>query len=120
MLNYRAIAGLLLRVSLGGLFLYFGLQALLEPNVALSYIPSYVDFLATNTFITIWGVIEIIIGLMLVLGVFTKWAAFAAAALLVPIIISLGLNEVAYRDIVILFAALRLAYEPSHALSLTE
>ncbi|MFT4250745.1 MAG: DoxX family membrane protein [Candidatus Woesearchaeota archaeon] len=119
-MNYRAITGFFLRISIGALFLYFGVQALTQPLVAMSYIPAYAEFLANNTFITVYGVVEVLIGLALLIGIYVRYAALLAAALLVGVVIALGNNEVMYRDLVILFATLVLAYEPAHLWALKE
>jgi len=115
MMNYRALTGFFLRFSLGAIFLYFGIQAILDPNTAMSYIPAYAEAIfANSTFILIWGIVEVLVGIALIVGVYVKYTSLIAAALLVPIIISVGLNEVAYRDVVILLAAVHLAFEPAY------
>lgn len=115
MINYRAVTGLLLRISLASIFLYFGIQAVIDPVTAISYIPAYAEAVFANqTFITGWGVAQILVGISLFIGFYTRITAFIAAAMLIPIMIALGVNEVMYRDVIIFFAALHLAFEPAY------
>lgn len=115
MINYRALSGLFLRLSLGAIFLYFGIQAAIQPEIAMSYIPAYAEAIFANSiFMIVWSTAEILVGVALIIGLFPRIAAYAAAIMLIPIIIAVGFNEVMYRDIVIFAAAIHLAYEPAY------
>lgn len=110
--KYSDISLLLLRISLGALFLYFGLLAVTDPEGQLSWMSTWVNSLpviGTPVFIFVFGIVQIIIALCLILGIYVRYAALAAGAALIGIIINLGFNDVAYRDVVILTAALVLA-----------
>ena len=61
------------------------------------------------TFIYLLGVFEIIVGGLVLIGLYTKISAIICAVFLLGIIASLGFNDVMIRDAGLLFLALGIA-----------
>lgn len=98
-MNKNAIGLLLLRIGLGGVFLWFGTDKFINPDIWVHYIPSWFPMLIpVSLFILLMGVVETLVGLMVLAGFYTRIAAAFAALMLVPILISLGYNEIGVRD----------------------
>lgn len=119
--QYRDQAVFLLRIALGGIFLWFGVTAVLDPSSQLFWLASWIrdiPFVGTTAFISVFGVFEILVGLALLLGVFPRFASLLAAAALLGIVVNLGWGEIAFRDAVLFFASLVLASQERHRWSL--
>lgn len=96
-LKYLAIPSL--RYALGLVFIYFGASQLMNPNRWTALVPEGVQsIISANIVVTINGVFEIIFGILLILGLFTKLVSFLLAIHLAGITISMGLNPVGVRD----------------------
>ena len=108
---------LILRLGLGTTLLWFGITSILEPNVWSSLVPSFSPIQPTNVVIMM-AIFQMIIAIFIIIGSFTRLAALLMALSLIPIIISLGYNDVAVRDFAILMAAISLAMSGSKKLSL--
>lgn len=103
---------LLLRLGLGGVFIWFGIDKFFHPKLWSAYMPPWFSGILPVemfTFIYLLGVFEIIVGLLVLIGLYTKFAAGISAAFLLGIIASLGLNEIMIRDVGLLFLALGIA-----------
>jgi len=101
------VAGLVL------IFGYFGITKFTEPEVWISFIPQGFDGflgLARGTWLSIFGVIELVLAAALLFPhrMVRKVAAFAMAAHLVGVLTQVGWNDVAVRDIGIMMSALAL------------
>ncbi|HLD15892.1 MAG TPA: DoxX family protein [Candidatus Nanoarchaeia archaeon] len=119
----RRWANLLLRVSFGLIFLFSGMmKVFFYVRVPVEKI---LPFLGPDYGSIILGAVEIIIGLLLVIGLFTRYAALGATGLLVVFVISgliLGLFQQAglIKDIVLVFASLMLVADGARKWSLDE
>ena len=100
---------LLLRFSLGFVFLWFGIDKFVHPEIWAGWMPSWL-VLPQTQFIYALGVVETVIGLCLVLRVAVSVAACAAAFLLACIIVSVPWSEISVRDIGLLGAVLALVF----------
>jgi uncharacterized membrane protein YphA (DoxX/SURF4 family) len=102
---------LLLRIGLGGVFLYFGISHLVSPVQSTKWVPEGVAALLPNilTFIYVLGAVEVIVGLLVLIGFLTRVAASLAVVILLGIITALGFNEIMIRDTGLMFLALGLA-----------
>ncbi len=110
-MNKSTIGLLLLRIGLGGVFLWFGIDKFVHPAIWANYIPQWFPMLIPmSTFILLLGVVETIVGALVLFGLFTKYAAAVSALMLIPIIISLGYNEIGVRDFGLFMLALGLAF----------
>mgnify|MGYP001592470870 CR=1 FL=1 len=119
----RRIANFLLRISLGLIFLISGLgKVFFYERVPIEKI---LPFLGPEWGSVLLGIAELMVGLLLVLGLLTRWAALASAALLVIFIVSgliLGLFMQAglIKDVVLVFASLMLYADGARKWSLDE
>ncbi len=100
---------LILRVGLGFVFLYFGIDKFLHLEANAALVKSF-GFIPINaTFFTIfYGVLELIIGAFLFLGLFTRIAAGLATFMLASIILTFWFNQHTFlvRDVGLLSIAL--------------
>ncbi len=109
-MNKNTIGRLLLRIGLGGVFLWFGIDKFVHPDIWVNYIPSWFPMLIpVGTFILLMGIVETLIGLFALIGVYTRTSAVIAVLMLIPILVSLGYNEIGVRDFGLLLLALGIA-----------
>ncbi len=100
---------LLLRLGLGGTFLWFGVDKFLSPLVWINWIPAWImPYLGNSSSLFLYGLgaVEILLGLFVLLGYYSRWAAGGAALFLLGIVFSFGLNEIMIRDLGLAFLAL--------------
>ena len=103
---------LLLRIGLGGIFTWFGIDKFFHPKFWSAYMPGWFSGLLPTdpiSFMYVMGVFEVVVGLAVLLGFFTRIAAGISAAFLFGLIASLGLNEIMIRDVGLMFLALGIA-----------
>lgn len=106
-MNKNALGLLLLRIGLGSVFLWFGIDKFFNSSVWQHFIPDWFPMLIpAEAFILLLGVVETIVGVLVLFGLFTRFAAGLAALMLIPIIISLGYNEIGVRDFGLFLLAL--------------
>ena len=108
---------LLIRLGLGFVFFWFGIDKFIHPALWIGWIPQYVLSLIPifpGIFIFLLGVIETILGALLLLGVIVRLVALISAIHLLAIIFSLGFNDIVVRDIGLLAMALSLAVQKKH------
>lgn len=73
--NYSSYAYALLRIIAGFLFLWHGVQKLIGfPSGMPAGVPAYIIYIA--------GPIELVGGILIMIGLFTHWAAFLASGLM--------------------------------------
>ncbi|MBX4196667.1 DoxX family protein [Candidatus Pacearchaeota archaeon] len=96
----KKYAPIILRVGISLVFLWFGSQQLLHASDWTTYLPGWVNSLPLQptTFVLANGIFEIIFGLMLILGLFTRFTAALLAIHMLGIVSSIGYNDVAIRD----------------------
>lgn len=113
-----AYALLGLRASLGALFGYFGVLAVLDPaRQQAQWVAAWIlelPVVGSVEFIFAWGVFQLLLALALILGVYLRFAGVAAAVALLGITVSVGLNDIGYRDVVLAFGALVVASYEHH------
>ncbi len=105
----RRYIPLLLRLPLGFIFVFFGIEKFLEPAATLAIIQaSMVAFLFPpgNAMIYVIGAVESIVGVCLLLNIQLRKTAFLASILLLNIIIIAQIPQ----DIILLGVALALAF----------
>ena len=118
--NYK-ISTLFLRIALGVFFLWFGIDKVLTPSNWLGWIPDSIFPVLpfeVAKFILLEGIIEIIVGVLLTIGLFTRVAAAVSSLQMMLIIIFIGFNEATIRDIGLLGGTISLLITGSPALSL--
>ena len=112
----QIFAPVLLRIGLSLVFLWFGFNQFFNPEMFLGYVPQQVAMLmypfmqshhlllvysaeqASLRLIMFNGIFEVILGMLLLLGLFTRITAGLLALHLLSIAVSLGYNDVMIRD----------------------
>jgi len=110
-------SSLILRFGLGLTLFWFGITSILEPDMWSSLVPSFIPIQPTIVVVAM-AIFQVLVAVFIILGAFTRLAALLMAISLIPIIISLGYNDIAVRDFAIFMAALSLAMSGSKKLSL--
>ena len=111
----------IIRLGLAFVFLFFGVHKFLDPLVWIGFIPPIVLKMvpfSANVFIHLQGTLELLLGVALFFGILVRYVSLIAALLLAGIIISVGIDPIAARDVGLLSMALALAVAKEHPLSL--
>lgn len=110
----------LLRIGLSLVFLWFGIKQLLTPSWGIALLPSWTHYLGiTETaFVIANGLFEVVLGILLILGLFTRCAAILLTLHLVGILLTLGYNEIAVRDFGLMMGTLAVALHGTDRLCL--
>lgn len=101
----------LLRLGLGFSFLYPGIAMLIEPNVWLGWFPAFIienlpSSIPAFYVIYVTGVFDILIGFLLVFGIFLRWAAIFGVVHLVGVLAlgPAGSFVITFRDVGLVFS----------------
>ena len=111
-LNKQKMPGILLRVGLGLVFLYAGIDSLREPLVWVGYVPGFlVHVLKPDLSVRIIAVYELVLAAWLLSGKFKKYAALLSCLTLAGIV-ALNTKQliITFRDVGLLFASLALFF----------
>lgn len=125
----------ILRIGISLVFLWFGISQLVNPESFLGYVPEwlyqqepqmmhgFMQFMqrAPNfiyAIILLNGIFETIFGALLLIGYFTRIAAFLLALHLFGIAFSLGYNDIAVRDFGLALATASLIFSGAGELSM--
>ena len=100
---------LILRLGLAFVFIWFGINQLISPEGFFGYVPNFLSN-QINLIILLNGIFDTIIGLALLIGFKVRIITLIKSVQLTAIIITLGYNDVAIRDIGILFAGISLFF----------
>jgi uncharacterized membrane protein YphA (DoxX/SURF4 family) len=128
--KYHHLTGLFLRLGLGFIYLYSGYGKLfLGDNTigvcsnrgeAAALVGNYTWIpIDPQVFVIIQSVVELLLGLMLVLGIKTRWAATISTGLLIIFLIFIDFNLV-WKNIALLGASIALALTRDNAFSWDE
>lgn len=110
MKNYTQHGRFLLRIGMALVFLWFGISQITNANLFISWLPLWAQQLSNPTlFVMLNGVFEIIFGLLLITGLFTRISAVILGFHLVGIITSIGYNDVGVRDFGLMLATFSIA-----------
>lgn len=105
----------LLRVGLGLVFAWIGVDILRHPETWLGFVPSTLPLGITREVgLKLNGVLDVALGLFLIADKFPKITAAVASLHLVGILATQGINAVIIRDVGLLGAALALVAWPHH------
>jgi len=99
--DYKDYSAPILRIGVSIVFLWFGFNQVFDPNYFISYLPAFVYQLPFSviSFVMFNGILELILGGLLIAGMYTRVVAFLLGLHLLAITISLGYNEIAVRDL---------------------
>ncbi|MCC6934515.1 MAG: DoxX family membrane protein [Candidatus Yanofskybacteria bacterium] len=108
-----------LRIGLAFVFLWFGVDAFLQPAYWVqAWMPDFVQRLTvgvgmgTENAMFLFGMFEVIVAVSIATGFFMRYFAAAAAAFLLGILVTHGLNEVVVRDVGIIAGLIALVLWP--------
>lgn len=104
----KSFAPVVVRVGIALVILWFGSQQLIDAGPWTGLIPAWatgISGLLATTLVTLNGVSEIIIGILLLLGIFTRIVGLLSALHLTLITFVVGYNGIGVRDFGLAMAA---------------
>ena len=118
--DLRNYSSFVLRIGISLVFLWFGINQVLFSKDWVGWLPSFALNMGIKdvTLILINGVFEIIFGLLLLIGLFTRFSSLILVIHLLGIIFSLGYNDVAVRDFGLMIATLSIFFNGGDRFSL--
>lgn len=97
----------ILRIGLGFVFMYFGWQSVSDPSLWVGLVPHWTNAIMPATdLVFVHGIFEIVLGILLFSGYFTRIISFLLFLDLVHIITLLGWSDITVRDIGLAFSML--------------
>ena len=101
----------LLRLGISFVFLYFGINQLISPKDFIAWLPSEASIipLSSVTLIILNGSLEVFLGIMLLLGLYTRISAVILSIHLFAITYTIGYTQIGVRDFGLSVATLALA-----------
>lgn len=112
MINLKKYAPITVRIGISLVFLWFGFQQFFHASDWISWLPSFagiLPFKAVNL-ILFNGLFELTFGLLLILGIYTRFSSALLGLHLIGIIFSVGYNEIGIRDFGLLTALLSIFF----------
>lgn len=109
--KYKDYVSVFLRIGIAFVFLYFGVNEVINPDFGLTYISEWAKNLIPidlELFVFLFGIGHIIGAALLILGFLTRETALIVVLVLLSIIINLGFNELSARDFAIMLSAIAL------------
>ncbi len=96
------------RMGVSLVFIWFGITQLMNPAGWTRLLPSWTSnlFISQQGLIVVNGVFEVILGLLLLLGIFTRVSAFLLTLHLLSITINVGYSPTGVRDFGLTLATL--------------
>lgn len=93
-------SGIVLRIGMGLVMIWFGSQQLMSPTSWFGFLPEWTASLpiSQTTFVLLNGWFEIVAGLLLIAGFYTRIVALLLALHLLGIVFSVGYNPTGVRD----------------------
>ena len=107
-MNLKEYAPIVLRISLSLVFLWFGLTGVFNTEQFIGYVPEFAYSLpiSVESIVILNGIFEIVLGTLLIIGLFTRIVAFILFLHTLIIMFLLGYNDIAVRDFGLAFATL--------------
>ena len=108
MKNLEKYSKPVLRIAMSLVFLYFGFQEITSPLEWSGYVPNFVIDLGINAvnFVMFNSILELSLGILMILGIYTRVVSFILSLHLFGIAFSLGFNDLGIRDFGLAFATL--------------
>ena len=107
----NALAVLLLRIGLGGVFFWFGFDKYHDPHAWYSWVPLVIQNrlpVSLDQFLQFQGIAEMVLGTALILGFLTRLACLACGCFILGVIHYMGLNQAMIRDLALFAVCLSL------------
>jgi len=95
LIEYQKYIPLILRVSLGLVFFVFGIDKFIRPEYWVGWMPEWMISMISfniNYFMYFQGVVETIVGVFLIIGLFTRISSFISGGILFLIVINFIFN----------------------------
>jgi uncharacterized membrane protein YphA (DoxX/SURF4 family) len=109
----------IVRIGVSLVFLYFGISQLVDPFAWTGWVPGFVsNIINANLLVHINGIAEIVLGLLLIAGIFTRIAALLLALHLYGIAATIGFNPIGARDFGLATATLSVFFSGTDILCL--
>lgn len=104
-------APLVLRCGIAAVILWFGVQQLLNPEAWTIWLPEWTAIfgIAPATIVYLNGGFEVVAGLLLLIGFWTRLVAFVLFLHMAVIVLDIGLNPTGVRDSGLAIALLAIA-----------
>ena len=111
-MEYEEYGPIILRISLSLVFLWFGITSVFDSSALVGYVPEFAYNLpiSLESIVILNGIFEIVLGILLITGLFTRVVAVALSLNTLFIMFSLGYNDIAVRDFGIALATLAIAF----------
>ncbi len=98
---------LILRVGVGSTLIWAAYRSILTPNDWIGFVPNWViTFLSKEVFLTAHGFFELIVGTILIAGIWPRLVSALAFLDLSSILIFYGVDDITFRDIGLALAAI--------------
>jgi len=96
----QILSPIILRIGIGAVIVWFGLQQINTPSSWIVYLPTWTKILPLSqiNFVYLNGWFELIFGIILITGFFTRIVAFFLSIHLLGIVLTVGYNEIGVRD----------------------
>ncbi len=120
-LNTSKYAPVITRYGMSLVFLWFGFTQVMGPESWTSLIPEFITnitHLSALTFVYLNGGMEIVLGILLIIGIYTRISALILALHLLFITIDVGYNAIGIRDFGLTLATLSIFFNGPDFLSL--
>jgi uncharacterized membrane protein YphA (DoxX/SURF4 family) len=102
---------IILRISLALVFLWFGINQLYSPSQWTDFVPDFIGkIIPANTAVILNSSLEVLLGLALLVGFYTRLSALALGVHLFGIALSIGFSAIAIRDYGLALATLALLF----------
>ena len=101
-----ALSPIVLRIGIGLVIMWFGLQQIANPSGWVVYLPEFTKSLPISqiNFVLLNGYFELVFGALLIAGFYLRIVALLLALHMAGIVLSVGYNEIGVRDFGILTA----------------
>src|SRR3989344_4955326 len=105
--KYQRFAAPTLRIGISLVFLWFGFVNMFNPEMLVGYLPGFVyNFpIQATTFMILNGIVETVLALLMLTGLFTRICALLYGLHVLGIAFGVGYNDVAIRDVGLAIAA---------------
>lgn len=112
-ITMAGIGPTIVRIALALVFLWFGSQQLINTGAWLSFVPDFaisMSHLSAATLVHFNGAFEIVFGLALLVGFFSRTSALLLGLHLFSITLTLGLSAIGVRDFGLALATLSIVF----------
>ncbi len=105
--RFESYAPVVLRFAMVILFLWFGFSQLTTPSDWTAWVPAWpmqLTGLSAETIVLLNGIFEVVLGIFLAAGFYTRLAALLLSLHLLLIAFEIGYNDIGMRDLVLAIA----------------